>query len=345
MTPSLPALLNHYRKACRKRVATLSKTVIVPVASRTPLGRIYEPRRLLDGLYPVLSLDDVNNEIAQRILSGEPTMVSRFGESELRATIVALGMSEWGRAQRAYWLITRLERLRWTGSRFSFLASPAGFFPTDEKESILRFKEVMKDCSVQSDILGSWVAGENLISGYQSNLEVAALGDLEPFDSLNPWTRALAGKRVLVVHPFSDSIQRQFNARDKIFPQSRLLPEFQLTALKPPTTFPARARELMKVGRTWFSELEWLKAEVARQDFEVAIIGAGAYGMPLAAHVKALGKCAIHLGGATQLLFGIWGSRWDSSPKHVALRNDFWVRPGPQERPEGWKTIEAAAYW
>jgi hypothetical protein len=212
-------------------------------------------------------------------------------------------------------------------------------------ESILRFKDIMKDCSVRSDILGSWVLGENLISGYQQNLVIATLGDLEPFGSLNPWTNALAGKKVLVVHPFADSIRRQFDRRDKIFPHSSLLPEFQLSIVRPPTTFPARARELMKASRTWFSELDRLKDQVTRQDFEVAIIGAGAYGMPLAAHVKALGKCAIHLGGSTQLLFGIWGSRWDSSPKHAALRNDYWVRPGPKERPEGWQTIEAAAYW
>ena len=45
--------------------------------------------------------------------------------------------------------------------------------------------------------------------------------------------------------------------------------------------------------------------------FDVAIIGCGAYGMPLAAMLKQAGKQAIHLGGATQLLFGIKGKRWE----------------------------------
>ena len=43
---------------------------------------------------------------------------------------------------------------------------------------------------------------------------------------------------------------------------------------------------------------------IAEIDFEVALIGCGAYGLPLAAHVKRLGKKAVHLGGATQNL--VW---------------------------------------
>ena len=46
-------------------------------------------------------------------------------------------------------------------------------------------------------------------------------------------------------------------------------------------------------------------------DFDVAIIGCGAYGFPLAAKLKQAGKQAIHLAGATQLLFGIKGKRWE----------------------------------
>ena len=33
--------------------------------------------------------------------------------------------------------------------------------------------------------------------------------------------------------------------------------------------------------------------------------------MPLAAFIKSIGKKAVHLGGSTQILFGIKGERWD----------------------------------
>ena len=64
---------------------------------------------------------------------------------------------------------------------------------------------------------------------------------------------------------------------------------------------------------TWFDALEWMEQEVDKREFDIAIIGCGAYGFNLAAHIKRKGKKAIHLGGATQLLFGITGKRWEEN--------------------------------
>ena len=66
-------------------------------------------------------------------------------------------------------------------------------------------------------------------------------------------------------------------------------------------------------------------------EFDVLIVGAGAYGLPLAAEAKRMGKVGIHIGGAIQILFGILGHRWET--EHVEqfgpLFNDHWVRPFP----------------
>ena len=43
--------------------------------------------------------------------------------------------------------------------------------------------------------------------------------------------------------------------------------------------------------------------ECKQIDFDVAIIGCGDYGLPLAEKLKSHGKQVIHLGGATQLMF------------------------------------------
>ena len=48
-----------------------------------------------------------------------------------------------------------------------------------------------------------------------------------------------------------------------------------------------------------------------RLEFDVSIVGCGAYGFPLANEIKKKGKVAIHLTGATQLMFGIVGKRWE----------------------------------
>ena len=52
--------------------------------------------------------------------------------------------------------------------------------------------------------------------------------------------------------------------------------------------------------QSWFDALDWMKAEIDKHDYDICLIGCGAYGFPLAAHVKRLGKKAFHLGGALQ---------------------------------------------
>lgn len=60
--------------------------------------------------------------------------------------------------------------------------------------------------------------------------------------------------------------------------------------------------------KDWFEALEKMKNDIAKIDFDVAIIGCGAYGLPLAGYIKEeLHKKSIHIGGGTQLLFGIKG--------------------------------------
>ncbi|MDP4184317.1 MAG: hypothetical protein Q8862_04035, partial [Bacteroidota bacterium] len=97
----------------------------------------------------------------------------------------------------------------------------------------------------------------------------------------------------------------------------------------------------------WFEALDWMKAEISKKDFEVCILGCGAYGFPLAAYVKQIGKKAIHLGGVTQLLFGIKGKRWESETiyPYSNLFNEHWIRPGENEKPQNAIIVEGACYW
>ena len=99
--------------------------------------------------------------------------------------------------------------------------------------------------------------------------------------------------------------------------------------------------------QTWFDALNRMTDDISKLDFDIAIIGAGAYGMSIGAYVKReLGKKALHLGGITQLLFGIKGRRWDARPKYTnGLYNDAWSRPLDAERPQNFMQIESGGYW
>ena len=80
-------------------------------------------------------------------------------------------------------------------------------------------------------------------------------------------------------------------------------------------------------------------------DYDVAITGAGAYSMPLAIHARDTGHAAIQMSGATQLLFGIRGKRWDTHPQISRLYNDAWVRPAENEGIANREVVEGGSYW
>jgi hypothetical protein len=93
-----------------------------------------------------------------------------------------------------------------------------------------------------------------------------------------------------------------------------------------------------------------MKSEINKQDYDVCLIGCGAYGFPLAAHVKRMGKKAIHMGGSLQLLFGIKGKRWENSNynpiyNYSKLMNEHWVYPGEEEKPQNAASVEGGCYW
>jgi len=127
-----------------------------------------------------------------------------------------------------------------------------------------------------------------------------------------------------------------------LFNNNDILPEFTLLTLKAVQTVAGQRDERFE---TWFDALEFMFNEAMKKDFDIAILGCGAYGFPLAAKLKLAGKQAIHLGGATQLLFGIEGNRWDDHPVISKLYNEYWVRPIESEKPKNANSVEGACYW
>ena len=189
----------------------------------------------------------------------------------------------------------------------------------------------------------------------RDDIQRVQLEMLYPFFVERPWTRILKGKKVLVVHPFADTIRSQYQKRELLFDNPDVLPEFELKTLKAVQTIAGTKSEFA----SWFDALKFMETEIDKIEFDIAIIGCGAYGLPLAAHVKKIGKQAVHMGGGTQLLFGILGKRWteqysgylhyrpgiDISLDYHPLFNEYWVFPGQNEKPEFAEKVEGGCYW
>ncbi len=190
------------------------------------------------------------------------------------------------------------------------------------------------------DVLGVWLK-EDFFASVLKQANFVKLETLEPYDFEHPWSKALEGKKVLVIHPFAKTIEMQYKKRELLFANKDVLPAFELITLKAVQTIAGEQADF----ETWFDALAYMERQIDAIDFDVAIIGCGAYGFPLAAYVKQIGKKGIHLGGATQFLFGIKGKRWEDIPEMAAMMNEHWVRPLPEETPKQNKKVEGGCYW
>lgn len=285
----------------------------------------------------VMSSARTNDYIYQKIMEGKPFMACRFGNTELQTVVGYLKIKYKGHSAEddAY-----LEK--W----FTRLGQGAGFFPVDQ-QYLERFSELLLESGANADLLAMWHLNmeDFIIEEFAPNVDLTFLFRLEPWLApKRPWTAALAGKRVLVIHPFERSIREQYKRRALIFPDTEILPEFELRTLKAVQTICGIRDERFV---TWFDALDYMCERALEIDFDVAIIGCGAYGMPLASKLKNAGKQAIHLGGATQLLFGIKGNRWENGyPTKIAtFFNDAWVRASAEETPQNAYTVERGCYW
>ncbi|MFT3782546.1 MAG: hypothetical protein QM790_11080 [Nibricoccus sp.] len=284
---------------------------------------------------PILRDSAAHEKIGELLRSGKPSAMGKLGDVEVKALSWHLGIPRWYALSRAVPSFGEQE-----------LYQQAGVFPADE-ETYHKFCELFLERLQEIDLCALWHnPGEfEITERFCPNAHWTDLTALEPyFNPAAPWSRALTGKRVLVVHPFEHSIQTQFPKRRQVWATvPHLLPDFELVTLKSPYGFSANSH------KDWFAMLQWLEEKMTTlahdPGYDIALLGCGAAGIPLAVHAKRLGKVGIHTGGPTQLLFGIRGGRWDSRPEFQRFFNDAWVRPQPDETPSEAPKVDKGGYW
>src|SRR5439155_7808957 len=110
------------------------------------------------------------------------------------------------------------------------MGTNAGFFPSNG-ESLDSFSRLMLQDVAECDVLGVWFNDfeDEICNRFAPKADLVELGCLEPFHYAEPWSQHLAGKRVLVVHPFGESIRRQYaDRRQLLFANQKVLPGLEL---------------------------------------------------------------------------------------------------------------------
>ena len=279
--------------------------------------------------FPDFKANEAQVEIARLLNLETPQLIARVGETEGRAAAFFL-------TQRSTLGLNRVSYPEELKSRLKLLA---GYFPTTD-EGIDCLAKIYLSAIEAIDLHAVWTPHDAILKSARAR--TIRLFDLDPFFFEKKWTLALENKRVCVASPFARSMQRQYSLRDKLFP-TPTMPEFDLCFAVAPMTH----CESDVSDQSWFDNKNRLTDAVLKTSPEIAIISAGAYGLPVAHELKKEGVTAIVMGGSTQLLFGLRGKRWENDKQYLRLMNEHWIRPDDGERPQGFQNFEigGGAYW
>lgn len=280
------------------------------------------------------SLESANSALTEIINSNSLFFLSRAGATETAAI-------EW------YSLNSPLDHLKSIKRRVN-LWRYSGVFPPTIKQ-LANFQAEYSKALFHSDFHVDF-AGESVFNLLNMSTKLKPFFPLEILDpvllasrGIKPWSMALEGKKILVVHPQSFTILKQSQNIAELH-RVPVLGKCEIKSLAPPQT------NGLSISRNldWKFRLDFFKTQIDEhlsvERPDLALVAAGAYGLPICSYVKERGISSIYVGGALQILFGIWGSRWRGKPEYEKIATNNWVNSS-ENKVFGSKFIEKGAYW
>ena len=281
---------------------------------------------------------DLAGELAEKIRNNTPFLLARLGGTE-------------GAIAGQYCEIMHGLRKSYEEDTVEWLFSTSGVFADDYVDRIKavdRYAELtlegLLECDYLSAMFPTKIYMPFFFLNYAKNA-VATFSDYGPTferETAKTWYAALEGRRILVVNSFTESIQQQYK-RKELLAQDKAheLPDFELITYQSAVT---QMGERYGSYQNSFEVLEKMIHDIDRIEFDVALIGAGAYGFPLSVAIKRMGKIAIETCGTTPYFFGVYDERFVRQNGRPNYMTDAWIRP-MEHPPQKYKEIEGGCYW
>lgn len=217
----------------------------------------------------------------------------------------------------------------------------------DKEDSLVkRWVEAFEKDLKEADIFAFF--GEHdymehyLMEVYAKPRQIIRMGYIDALQLDKAWWQALEGRKVLVISPFVETMKTQYQRRDLVWGDKKVLPEMDIRFVK--SVWYLNADDNSGFSN-WFEALEYLYEEASKIDFDIALIGCGPFSTFLAARFKRDGKSAIQCGGFLQILFGIRGARWDNNEHYNRYFNEYWVRASKEDAPKSSNKLDDKCYW
>lgn len=237
------------------------------------------------------------------------------------------------------------------------LSNNAGIYNTETSDKCIeKFCELYLEAIKNSAAIAKWensmVKEQNyFINKY--NLKTIKIRTLEPFyiidNNIKPWSNYLSNKTILIINPFVESFQKQIKNNFNFFNDKKKFifsPNQKFVFYKSYNTSAGN-----HIHKNWYETYKLMCYDIKKINFDIALLGCGGYGHPLCQFIyQEMNKSAIYIGGGLQLLFGVFGKRWETNDdvQKILKKNgtiEKMVRPSKEETPKNKNKIENGCYW
>lgn len=296
--------------------------------------------------HPLLTQTEGAQELVRAVQTGVPYAAGKLGTSEFDALC-------WYTDRRRH----KTHPTQYPQHMFRHMVVNAGLFPANHESLDHWAEHMLQHVLPIMDLMVEWNPSSKLheyyfLETHAPHSKRTVLRALEPYyepDISDRYTLAIPeGAKIAVISPFADSILEQSSKLPTIWSSNPVWSTGH--TFIPIQTFysPLVAGERHQWAprlRDWRAACDDIVEKVKQVGAKYVFVGCGALSLPIAAAVKQAGCVAIHTGGATQILFGIKGKRWDTHGIISKLYNDAWIRPADHEIPERATAIENGCYF
>jgi hypothetical protein len=302
---------------------------------------------------PLLTQDDGAAWLSQKVAAETPFTAGKLGTAE--CDVIAFYLSHRQAAEKTPYPPQILRNI--------FLN--AGLFPATEATADAYASYMATMVLPRMDGIAEWnpcspLNESAILNHYAPSSVRFPARSLEPYYATateNRWTLVATGNTeskppIAVVSPFAESIAAQWGRQDSVWSTG---PRIWIEGAKLATVRAGYSPMLAGHGSGawpravqeggWTAAIRWMADRVEASGAKLAIVGCGALSLPLCVALKSRGIAAIHTGGATQILFGIKGGRWETHSVISTFFNDAWIRPAAAEIPAHAAHVEGACYW
>ncbi|HUI06240.1 MAG TPA: hypothetical protein VL486_04475 [Verrucomicrobiae bacterium] len=290
------------------------------------------------------SREEFIGQIKAALRTGRPYALGKIGGSEQHWLYYNILLKE----------RTRPDKIEQFEQKLDFcMVKQAGVFPGDPQFCV-KFNEFYVRHLKNLDCLGLFLypAEKRIVQHYGLDHTLVHFVDQEPDRSrpdneANCYLPEFRDKKILIVCPFASLLKER--ARKDIFEPvwsktgKKWFHPRSVDALEFPYGFDPETHRRFPTAIDLFDHIA---TEIAKRDFDVALIAAAGLAIPIASQVKGMGKVGISLGGHLQALFGVIGKRWrDWADWKRDYFNEWWIEMPAAYRPRQTDVCDQGAYW